>query len=106
MDRFVSVINFYGLLDILFVASNKCSFVIKQDIPSLIPNCSSGANPTQPPLDRGGARIALPLLRGSRRGFGFNGIPGLNNYANVRFVRFATQALKIEARTLANVTSI
>ena len=27
------------------------------------------ANPSQPPLDRGGARFSLPLLRGSRRGF-------------------------------------
>jgi hypothetical protein len=26
-------------------------------------------NPSQPPLDRGGARFALPLLRGSWRGF-------------------------------------
>ena len=26
-------------------------------------------NPSQPPLNRGGASLSLPLLRGSRRGF-------------------------------------
>ena len=31
------------------------------------------SNPSQPPLDRGGARVALPLSRGSWRGLGFSG---------------------------------
>ena len=35
------------------------------------------SNPSQPPLVRGGAPFALPLTRGSWRGFGFNGQSGL-----------------------------
>lgn len=35
-------------------------------------NCSAEANPSQPPLDRGGADLALPLSRGSWRGVASN----------------------------------
>jgi hypothetical protein len=35
---------------------------------------SSGLNPSQPPLVRGGAGFALPLIRGSWRRFGSNGL--------------------------------
>ena len=35
-------------------------------------SCSLKANPSQPPLDRGGADLALPLSRGSWRGFASN----------------------------------
>jgi len=41
-----------------------------------IPDYSSGSNPSQPPLVRGGASFALPLTRGSWRGFGSNGFSG------------------------------
>ena len=39
-------------------------------------NCL-GSNPSQPPLVRGGASSALPLTRGSWRGFGSNGLSEL-----------------------------
>ena len=45
-------------------------------------DCSLGSNPSQPPLIRGGASFALPLIRGSWRGFGSN-----NGF--VSFPRFA-----------------
>jgi hypothetical protein len=35
---------------------------------------SLGSNPSQPPLDRGGANFPLPMSRGSRRGFGSIGL--------------------------------
>jgi competence protein ComEC len=38
-----------------------------------IPDCSLGSTPSQPPLVRGGASFALPLTRGSWRGFGSDG---------------------------------
>jgi len=38
-----------------------------------IQDCPVGTNPSQPPLDRGGANDALPLSRGSWRGFGSSG---------------------------------
>jgi hypothetical protein len=41
----------------------------------IVQDCPSGPNPSQPPLNRGGAYFALPLLRGSWRGFGSNELP-------------------------------
>src|SRR3989338_4376984 len=43
-----------------------------------IPDCSLGSNPSQPPLVRGGASFALPLTRGSWRGFGSKELSGIN----------------------------
>ena len=40
-------------------------------------NCLLGSNPSQPPLVKGGASSALPMTRGSWRGFGSNGLSGL-----------------------------
>ena len=48
---------------------------------------SIGLNPSQPPLVRGGAGLALPLIRGSWRGLGFD----LTSILNMLF--FATLAL-------------
>ncbi|MDP1633297.1 MAG: hypothetical protein Q8L69_01285, partial [Gallionellaceae bacterium] len=42
------------------------------------PDYSLGLNPSQPPLVRGGAGSALPLTRGSWRGFGSNGFSGFS----------------------------
>jgi L,D-transpeptidase YbiS len=45
-------------------------------------------NPSQPPLDRGGARSSLPLSRGSRRGFGSSGLSGIK-------ISIASQTLEL-----------
>jgi hypothetical protein len=50
----------------------------RNGLSGLNPDCSLGSNPSQPPLVRGGAGIALPLTRGSWRGFWSDGLSGLN----------------------------
>jgi len=49
-------------------------------------DCSLGSNPSQPPLVRGGASFALPMIRGSWRGFGSNGFFGVNKQAGFTLV--------------------
>jgi hypothetical protein len=44
----------------------------------LNPDYPLSSNPSQPPLVRGGAIFTLPLIRGSWRGFGSNGLSWIN----------------------------
>ena len=55
-------------------------------------NCSLDSNPSQPPLIRGGAGFALPLTRGSWRGFWSNGLSGMNSTLEIVLCALALTA--------------